>query len=944
MMRSRTPVLKILASLLLLVLSLAGCQKKLAIVNSALIQNPRDPAVVDGQLDNGFSYFLRSANSSELRRNIEIRLLVKAGSIHERDGELGYAHLLEHVVFRGTKRFSGRKIEALLEEAGLRWGVDVNATTHYGATIYRFSLTESEAELLPEVLSLAADFMHAVSFNPHDIEREKKIVSAEWRFRYGHRNFVVDPLVSAAFEGSQYHIRPPVGNLAVVKAATADSLREFWSRHYRADNAALVVTGNIVPWELERLIEENFSRLPHAGEEPLRHPAETFRPIKGQPEVDYLTYVNPDLISARVSLNFISRVKETDTVKSVKNGFREDLLFKAVGHLLLDRLSTSQSCSNGTLHNSQLETGQSINRLELDVIETDYLTCLQALSVYSKRLFKNGLIGAEYQQLQHSFRKIAIEAANQYRLSTPEDLAARLTQMVVYGTPMLPASLLESAYLEMIDSVNIAEFNKMLAEIPFRYKTVYGVSGPFDTNLPQKSLMRLATENANSKPFLSVAPEPTILQGVLNPDQLLDNLASVASHSPRAKKVLQQENYHEWRLSNGARVIFQRDTQHDYIALAAIAPGGYLYAGEGLARAAKMLPRFIGVNGAGGYLQQSLQRLRSEKSLVSQVRVDATHHAIQAYGVSQDINLMLELVSAYFDESVIVEPASSRILSKLNAERRGVDLESSFWSQFDNASSAIPSLETTHMREVQSLLFRSPSDFTFVFVGNVEPEILARELTRLERHTEEHRVPIRASLMAVNSIGGDLNSFATLDAQQRLNVGLFHSCMVPATLRIDADLNLQLLSDILERRLRYDLRENSGLSYQLDTRLLSDTTDDHHRYHQIEYSVSPRDSVQARVIISDVLNAIGYSGVTESELQFALTRERKRRRDISYDYVALARELALAARHGAPVQNRSVGHVALEDVNRLARCFSAENATFVVQDHLRPTGQVLSFD
>ena len=59
MMRSRTPVLKILASLLLLVLSLAGCQKKLAIVDSALIQNPRDPAVVDGQLENGFSYFLR---------------------------------------------------------------------------------------------------------------------------------------------------------------------------------------------------------------------------------------------------------------------------------------------------------------------------------------------------------------------------------------------------------------------------------------------------------------------------------------------------------------------------------------------------------------------------------------------------------------------------------------------------------------------------------------------------------------------------------------------------------------------------------------------------------------------------------------------------------------------------------------------------------------------
>lgn len=936
--------LKGLALLLLLLVTVMGCQKKLVVVDSALIQNPRDPAVINGQLDNGFSYFLRSANSSELKRNIEIRLVVKAGSIHERDSELGYAHLLEHVVFRGTNRFSGPQIEALLEEAGLRWGVDVNATTHYGATIYRFSLTESEAELLPDVLSLAADFMHAVNFDPQDIEREKKIVGAEWRFRYGHRNFVVDPLVNSALEGSHYHIRPPVGDLAVVKVATADSLREFWSRHYRASNAALIVTGNIVPWELDALIEENFSRLPVANEETLLKIAETFRPIKGQPEVDYLTYVNPDLISPQVSLNFISRVKETDTVGSVKSGFREDLLFKAVGHLLIDRLSATQSCSAGTLHNSQLETGQSINRLEVDVVDTDYLTCLQALSVYSSRLFKNGLIDAEYQQLQQSFRNIALEAADQYRLSSPEDLAARLTQMVVYGTPVLPASLLESAYLEMIDSVNIAEFNKMLAEIPSRYKTVYGVSGPFDTNLPQKSLMQLATESADKNSFSIAVPEQTILQGALKPDQLLDNLASVASHLPKVKKVHHKDDYHEWRLSNGARVIFQQDTRHDYIALAAIAPGGYLYAGDGLARAAKMLPRFIGVNGAGGYLQKSLQRLRSEKSLVSQVQVNATHHAIQAYGVSEDVNLMLELVSAYFDEPVIVEPASSRILNKLNTERRAVDLESSFWTKFDAANSGVANLDTSHMRQVQSSLFRSPSDFTFVFVGNVEPDILARELARLERHAEERLDPVRASLVAVNSSGSDLESVATLDEQQRMNVGLFHSCVVPSSQRVNADLNLQLLSDIIERRLRFDLRENSGLSYQLDARLLSDTTDDNRRYHQIEYSVSPRDNIRARGLISEVLNAIGYSGVTEQELKFALKRERKRRRDVSYDYVALAHELALAANHGAPVQNRSVGDISLGEVNRLAQCFSADNTTYVVQDQVPPTRQVLSFD
>lgn len=937
-------------SLLLLVVFLTACQHRLGFIDPALTSNPQDPGIISGALDNGFSYHLRSANSSEQKRNIEIRLVVRTGSIHERIHEQGFAHLLEHVVFRGTKTFSGPQIELLLEEAGLRWGIDVNATTHYGATIYRFSLTESEADLMPEVLALTADFMGAVNFDEQSIEREKKIVGAEWRFRYGHRNFVVDPLIDAALDGSEYKTRPPVGDLSTVQAATADALRAFWQRNYYASNAALVVTGNIVPWELEKLVKKSFALLP-AGKKPVvaglpEKQPERFKPIKGSSEVEYLSYVNPDLISPRVSVNYISRVKKTNTVASVRLGFREELLFKAVGHMLVKRLSTTHQCSQATLHNALLETGQSINSVEINVSDTDYLTCLQALSVASNQLFRNGLIPNEYEQLRQSFRTIAMDSADQYRASSPEDLAARLTQFVVYGTPALPASLLETLYLEMIDSVSATEFNNAMAEIPAKYKVVFGTSGPTDNNLPQQSLMMLATQSNDQAPLMARAPVREVLHGVLNPDQLLSNLAGIHKKAPKVKLVREEGDYYEWQLTNGARVIFQKDEKYEYVALAAMAPGGYMLASAGLTRAAKTLPRFIGVNGAGGYLQKSLQRLRSEKSLFSEVQVNPTRHSILAYSVAQDVDLMLELVSAYFDEPVIVEPASSLLLQKLNTEHSSALLQDSFWGNYNSVDQVETDLKTSQMRQVQSLLFRTPADFTFVIVGNVEADILARELTRLERHTERstNRKDGMVTVMGESSNIKSLTEAGTEQGRQRVNVGLFHACSVPAAMRADADLNLQLLSDIIERRLRYDIRENSGLSYQLEAQLLADTTGDGRRYHQIEYSVSPQGASQALVLVSSVLNAIGQTGVTDRELQFALKREQKRRRDLSYDYLALATEMAFAVQNGANVQSRSIGAVSLHEVNRLARCFSSENTTFVVQNEAPKRRQSLALD
>jgi len=938
----RKSLAKRLGGLLLSVtvcVGLAGCQPAMIKTLPAADGKLQDPGIVSGQLPNGFSYLLRSTNASERRKKIDVRLIVKAGSLAEREHEQGYAHLLEHVVFRGTRRYSAAAIEALLEDAGLVWGLDVNATTHYAATVYRFSLTEREADMLPEILALLADFLDAVNFQPESIELEKRIVEAEWRFRYGHRNFVVDPVVDVALAGTRHSQRPPIGSLASVRRATADSLGRFWQRHYRPGNASLVVSGSIVPWKLEQMVRQNFARLPERLERITTDSAvESDTPLlrleTGGAGVTNIPYINPDIVLPQVSVNFISTVKSMDSIDSVRESFREGLLYRALTHLLSYRLSATPHCGTTAARTSLLETGQSINTLEVTIADEDYLTCLQSVSVALNRILRTGLRKSEYSLLKRSFRNIAMDLANTYRNAGAESMAESLMQNAVYGTPLLSAYMLESVYIEMIERMNVARFNTLLRSIPEDYGILYTATAARTGNLPTQEQMSNATAFPDPAVLKAIRPARKVLHGELKSDQLLDQLEALGAEK-KASNVVGQNDYFEWKLSNGARAIFLRDEKYDYVAMSAISAGGYLLDDRVMASAARVLPRFVKAAGAGGYLRKSLQRLQSERDLFTSVFVDSASHGVNAYSVPSDLPLLIELVSAYFDEPVIVEPVSSELLRKLNSgTSSGISLEEKFWQKFYGQRKQLykaPVLNTGHLKHVQQLLFRSPSEFTFVFVGNIDPDTLARELTRIERHAASKPDTSGGNLQAENRL---VNSVVTeTDAENsRLLVGLFHGCRTGPLQREVSEYYLRLLSHIVERRVRYVLRENRGLSYNIEARLLADSPGYGMRFHQVDFSVRPQDVTQARVLINSVLNAMGRFGVTERELQLAVKREDRRQRDLSHDYSVLAHELAVEARYGASLQYRTIGAPSVATINSLASCFSADNSTFIVDN------------
>lgn len=93
-----------------------------------------DSKVKKGQLPNGLTYYIRENPKPE--KKVELRLVVKVGSIMEDDDQQGLAHMAEHMAFNGTTHFKKNDIVSFLQDIGVGFGSDLNAFTGFDETVY----------------------------------------------------------------------------------------------------------------------------------------------------------------------------------------------------------------------------------------------------------------------------------------------------------------------------------------------------------------------------------------------------------------------------------------------------------------------------------------------------------------------------------------------------------------------------------------------------------------------------------------------------------------------------------------------------------------------------------------------------------------------------------------------------------------------------------------
>ena len=218
---------------------------------------PFASALRTGALDCGIRYYHR--RNAEPRDRVELVVAVRAGSIDERDEERGLAHVLEHLAFRAQSDEDGSwGVLRELEAHGVKFGSHQNAYTSFEETCYWLHVP---SDFFGRALELLGALVGDVRISDDDVDKERAIVLEEWRQGKDWAQRAAESHFRFTFAGSRLADRLPIGSLDVVRTATAETLRDFYERHYVAENMAVVVVGDVpAGTDIAQAIDAAFSK------------------------------------------------------------------------------------------------------------------------------------------------------------------------------------------------------------------------------------------------------------------------------------------------------------------------------------------------------------------------------------------------------------------------------------------------------------------------------------------------------------------------------------------------------------------------------------------------------------------------------------------------------------------------------------------------------------
>jgi zinc protease len=214
-------------------------------------------------LPNGVRVIIQEFRSSEV---VAVQLWVRAGSRDETASELGLAHYLEHMLFKGTTTRARGFVDRDVEGVGGR----MNAGTSLDYTFYHAVLPKSRA--VPAIEMLADISVNSV-LDETELDLEKKVVLEEMRLSEDSpQRHLSRQLYNVVFSAHPYG-RSVLGTPEIIQALTRDTLLSFYRRHYVPESFALVVVGPVDPAETLRAAERSLGRLPRSGFQRLPAPA-----------------------------------------------------------------------------------------------------------------------------------------------------------------------------------------------------------------------------------------------------------------------------------------------------------------------------------------------------------------------------------------------------------------------------------------------------------------------------------------------------------------------------------------------------------------------------------------------------------------------------------------------------------------------------------------------
>lgn len=606
---------------------------------------PLAPEVTVGKLPNGLTYYIKK--NARPAQKVELRLVVKAGSILEDDDQQGLAHFTEHMAFNGSTHFKRNELISYLQSIGVKFGADLNAYTSFDETVYVLPIPTNKKENLEKGFLVLEDWAHGLKFNPADINSERGIVLEEARLGKGASDRMNKVLYPKLLNGSRYAERMPIGKESVLKTFKPEAIKRFYKDWYRPDLMAVMVVGDVEPKQAEKLIRQHFGKLKNPAKPRPRLYAEV--PQRSQTEA--LVITDKEAPDDSVFIRYpIRAAQEPVTIAD----YRRQMIENLYGQMLNARMQELTQQANPPF----IQGGSSVGKL---------VRGYESFSAYA-------LLGKGGVQPAVDALVLEDERARRFGFSQDELDRARKDMLRNY----------ERAYSERDKSDSagfVAEYSRNFLE----QEAVPGIANELlyaQELLPQVTLQEINETVAKVIPdqqkklvvFMGAEPKAgDAASTVPTQQQLLDAVAQAERQTvePRTEKVLASKlmdgppaggsivseklnsaiGVTELILGNGVRVLLKpTDFKNDQVLMGSTRFGGQSLFGDADIYNARYASAVVGSMGLKDLAPLDLQKVLAGKTVNVGASLGELSEGFGGSASSADVEAMLQLVYLYFHD------------------------------------------------------------------------------------------------------------------------------------------------------------------------------------------------------------------------------------------------------------------------------------------------------
>ena len=622
---------------------------------------PVDPAVTIGRLENGLTYYVRSNGAPG--GNLELRLVVAAGSLEQEVARSGVAHFVEHMLFNGTVGFPGNTLTQTLEGFGRQVGADVNAYTTCEATVYSLSVALDGADSAATAFDVLDQWASAATIDPAAVADERGVVLEEYR-----TTETVSGIISARFDetytaGSMYEDCDPIGTGEMILATDPADLRRFYDQWYRPDMMAVVAVGDLSVDRLEQEIADRFSDNVARSGRPAPRPRHA-DPITGAlAEV----IVHPDAPSPFVSIDLSLADRDPGTAA----GERASLLDGLVSSLLQYHLD-EQVAAGGL---------EIVRPFAIDFAYTDELRFLGFNYVAADEAGSVSVLLIELRTLaEHGFQEVAVERqVAVFQKALDQALAGAATRQdqmfadtyvrhFLTGADIDEATALHTRLSAMLASITTDEVSAHFADTMAVAGPLVIVVGHDATGLPSVAELEAAVREGRTAVLGDRLPTATAAV-----DSLMDTPEPV---EPIEVNPLPTHDAVEFVYANGARVIAGwSEIAEGQVDLWAEAQGGWTLLAPGDSALVDHVTGAVDRSGVADLTAVQVEAFEQSTGAWLMSMIGETTEGFMGSARSTDQEALFALLHARITSPRVDGPAFAEAMEAITNLRRAVEAD-----------------------------------------------------------------------------------------------------------------------------------------------------------------------------------------------------------------------------------------------------------------------------